>query len=267
MSLNIIVCIKSVPETAEADLEIAGDGSALDTDEIVFSINEWDNYAVEEAVRLKEKQGGTITVITVGDDEAEAALRRALAMGADEAIHCNDEAFERSDPATVATILTKTIEELDDEPTLILTGAQSADLGQGQTGVLLAQKLGLPWATLAVALDIDEETLTVTRELEANTQEQVSLSLPALVTVQSGINQPRYVSIMGIRKVRSKTIEEKEPDDLDLDEDELGFENSIFESRRLTPPIAGGAAEMLEGSLPEVCASAAQIIREKGGLQ
>lgn len=266
--MNILVCVKNVPETAEAELEIADSGDAIETDELVFAINEWDNYAVEEAVRLKEAQGGTITVLSLGDEESKGVLRRALAMGCDEAIHINDDAFEGSDPSTVAKALAKAIEESELELDLILAGAQSADEGYGQTGVLLAQQLGLPHATLAVGIEVsDGGTIVVKRELEANTLEKVELPLPALVTVQSGINQPRYVSIMGIRKVRSKTIEEKEADDLGLDEDDLGAEAAIWSSRVMSLPPTGGEAEILEGSIDAICARTAQIIREKGGLQ
>ena len=266
--MNIVVCVKNVPETAEAELEIADSGDAIETDELVFAINEWDNYAVEEAVRLKEAHGGSITVLSLGDEESESVLRRALAMGCDEAIHINDDAFDGSDPSTVAKALAKAIEESELEFDLILTGVQSADVGYGQTGVLLAQHLGLPHASLAVEIEVGGgSTIVVSRELEANTLEKVELPLPALVTVQSGINQPRYVSIMGIRKVRSKTIDEKEADDLGLDEDDIGTEAAIWSSRAMSLPPTGGEAEILEGSLDVVCARTAQIIREKGGLQ
>lgn len=266
--MNIVVCVKNVPETAEADLEIADSGDAIETDELVFAINEWDNYAVEEAVRLKEAQGGSITVLSLGDEESEGVLRRALAMGCDEAVHVNDDSFEGSDPTTVAKALAKAIEESELEFDLILTGVQSADMGYGQTGVLLAQFLNLPHASLAVGIETNNaQTIVVDRELEANTLEKVELPLPALVTIQSGINQPRYVSIMGIRKVRSKTIEEKEVDDLGLDEDDVGADAAIWSNRAMALPKSGGEAEILEGSLDAVCTRTAQIIREKGGLQ
>ncbi len=278
--MNVLVLIKSVPETAEADLEINDAGDALEADELVFAINEWDNYAVEEAVRIKEAQGGVITVMTLGDEEAESVLRRALAMGADEAVRVvDDEDFTGSDPATVAEALARAIEQRHGGGEgggggggvktfdLIRAGAQSSDLGQGQTAVLLAQRLGLPHATLVVGLSFgDDGTIVVQRELEANTVAEVSLPLPALITLQSGINQPRYVSILGIRKVRSKTIDEVEADDLDFDEEDIGATASIVAERRLTPPQECARAQMLEGNLPQICSAAALVVRDaKGG--
>lgn len=262
--MEILVLVKQVPETAEADLEINGDGSDLEREDLVFTINEWDNYAVEEAVRLKEEHGGRVTAITIGDEEAEDVLRRGLAMGCDEAIHLNDEAFLGSDPAGLARSLAAAIAGRAFD--LILSGVQSADQGQGQTGVLLAQLLGLPYASMAIALKIKDGRLLVTRELEANTQEEVELPLPALVSVQSGINQPRYVSIMGIRKVRSIAIGARDVDGLGL-AGRVGAGASAVAARSLALPEAGAGAEIITGSLEAICQRAAGIIREKGGLK
>lgn len=263
--MDILVLVKNVPETAEADLKIVGGGRAVETDDLVFSINEWDNYAVEEAVSLKEALGGKVTVLTLGDEEAEDVLRRGMAMGADEAIHICDDDFEGSDPRTVALAIQRALDDRSFD--LILTGAQSGDLGQAQTGVLLARLLGLPHAALAVGLEAAGDKVVVTRELEANTLEKVELPLPALVTVQSGINQPRYVSILGIRKVRKMKIDLLEADDLDLEPEEIGEEGSQVGARSLELPPTGAGAEMLKGSLEATCGRLAEIIREKGGLQ
>ena len=249
--MDILVLVKNVPETAEADLKIVGGGREVETDDLVFSINEWDNYAVEEAIGLKEARGGKVTLLTLGDEEAEDVLRRGLAMGADEAVHVCDEDLDGSDPRTVALAFKKALADRSFD--LILTGAQSGDLGQAQTGVLLAQLLELPYATLAVGLQAGEDKVVVTRELEANTLEKVELPLPALVTVQSGINQPRYVSILGIRKVRKIEIELLEADDLDLEAGEIGAEGSQVAKRLLELPPVGTGAEMLSGSLEATC--------------
>ncbi|MFH1058902.1 MAG: electron transfer flavoprotein subunit beta/FixA family protein [Pseudomonadota bacterium] len=262
--MEILVLVKQVPETAEADLEIAADGSDVEREDLVFTINEWDNYAVEEAVRLKEEHGGRVTVMTIGDEEAEDVLRRGLAMGCDEAIHLNDEAFTGSDPAGLARSLAAAIQGRAFD--LILSGVQSADQGQGQTGALLAQLLDLPFASMAIGLKVADGRLKVTRELEANTQEEVELPLPALVSVQSGINQPRYVSIMGIRKVRSIAIDARDADGLGL-AGQVGAAAAAAAARSLALPEAGAGAELLTGSLEAICAKAAGIIREKGGLK
>lgn len=260
--MDILVLVKNVPEVAEADLEI--DDGELELEDLVFGINEWDNYAVEEAVRLKENHGGKVTLMTLGDEDAEDALRRGLAMGADEAIHLCDEAFDGSDAATLAKIFARAIG--DRKFDVILTGVQSADLGQAGTGVLLAQELGLPFATMAVGLEIAGDEAVVLRELESDMTEKVELPLPAVITVQSGINQPRYVSIMGIRKVRKITIDQTEADDLDFDEEEVGAEGAAVASMSLELPETGEGAEILEGSLEAVCSRAVEVVREKGGL-
>jgi electron transfer flavoprotein beta subunit len=260
--MDILVLLKNVPEVAEADLAI--DNGALDLEDLVYAINEWDSYAVEEAIRLKERHGGIVALMTLGDDEAEDVLRRGLAMGADEAIHLCDDAFDGSDAATLAKVLARAIGDRTFD--LILAGVQSADLGQAQTGVLLAQELGLPFATMAVEIQIDHDTATVLRELESDTTERIRLPLPAVITVQSGINQPRYVSIMGIRKVRKIAIDQTEAEDLGFDEEQVGAEASMLESAELSLPQTGAGAEMLEGSLDTLCTRAVAIIREKGGL-
>jgi electron transfer flavoprotein beta subunit len=260
--MKILVLVKNVPEVAEAELEI--DQGRLETEDLEYVINEWDNYAVEAAVQLTEAGGGEVTVMTLGDEEAEDVLRRGLAMGAGKAVHLCDEAFEDGDPAATARALAAAIKDQGFD--LILAGVQSADLGQAATGVLLASELGWPHATMAIDIEPAGSEVVVTRELENNTSEKVSLPLPAVITVQSGINQPRYVSIMGIRKVRKMTIETMEADDLGLDENQVGAAASAVASQGLNLPPAGEGAQMLSGSLEDICNQAAGILREKGGL-
>jgi electron transfer flavoprotein beta subunit len=263
--MEILVCVKNVPEVAEADLEITSGGAAIDTDDLVFAINEWDNFAVEEAVSLKEAHGGSVTVITLGDDEAEDALRRALAMGADEAIHLCDDLWDGADSAGVARAIVAAMK--DKKFDLVLTGVQASDSGQAQTGVLLASLMGLPHVTMAIGLELEGGKLTATRELEANTQEKVELNLPAVVTVQSGLNQPRYVSIMGIRKVRKKPVNMCDASELGLTGEQTGAAASAVAWRKLSLPRVGEGAEFLSGSMEDVCQQAADIIAEKGGLK
>ena len=262
--MNIVVCIKQAPEVTDADLEIRDDGLALETDDLVFDINEWDHYAVEEAVRLREAHGGTVRVVTIGDDECEEVLRKALAMGADEAFRVDGGAFEGSDATGVARGLEAAIRELPFD--LILTGVQSSDDGWGQVGVTLAEILGLPWAALAVQIEIEERHAIVHRELESNRLERVELPLPGLVTVQTGINVPRYVSVMGIRKVRGVEIRQTTAAELGLPAEEIGPEGSAVASRQLFAPERGEHVEMLTGSVDEMCEVAARIIRDRGGV-
>ncbi len=262
--MDIVVCVKQVPEVAEAELEVAPDGSSIDTEDLVEDINEWDNYAVEEAIRLKEAHGGSVTVVTLGDEEAEDVLRRALAMGADAAVLIDEEGFEGSDAFGIAGGLYGVLKDMSCD--LVLTGAQASDDGWGQVGLILAERLGLPFASLAVDIRIDGDTVFVNRELESNTQEKVALPLPALITIQTGINDPRYVSIMGIRKVRKIEIRETDREELGLSEKEVGFGGSGLASRTLSLPSAGAGAEILTGNLNEICEKTAQIIRERGGV-
>ena len=256
--MNIVVCCKAVPDVTEADLEIV-DGR-VDTEDLIFAMNEWDAHAVEAAVRLKERHGGHVTVVGLGDEETGSTLRRALAMGADAGVLIDGEELEGADAAGVARTLAAVIGGRAFE--LVLCGAQSSDTGWGSVGPLLAARLGVPFAALAVEIAVGEGKLTVHRELEANRLEVVELDLPALVTVQTGTDQPRYVSVLGIRKARRLPMDEVDADDLGLDPDELGAAASSVESTDLTLPETGARAEILDGSLSDVCGRAATLIRD-----
>jgi len=260
--MNIVVCVRQVPEVADAELEINKEGTEILKEDLVMDINECDNYAVEEAVRIKEAHGGKITVITLGDEDCEDVLRTALAMGADEAIRIDEQGFELSDAAGIAKGLYRAIRDLSFD--LLLTGAQSSDDGWGQVGLILAESLGLPYASLAVGIEIAEGKTIVHRELESNTREKVEIPLPAVLTVQTGINNPRYPSIMGIQKVRKIEIKETDSEELGLSEEDIGPMGSSVASQRLSLPAVGEGAEILTGSLGEICEQTAQIIRDKG---
>jgi len=262
--MNIVVCVKNVPEVAEEELEINDEGADVEREELGFAINEWDNYAVEEAVRIKEALGGKVTVVTIGNDDDEDVLRRSLAMGADEAILVDGEDLAGVDASAVSLILSRVLKPLEFD--LALCGAQAADDGFGQVGVALAERLNLPYASLVTAARVGAGKITVDRELESGMYETVELGLPALLTIQSGINEPRYVSIMGIRKARNAEIKNLSLDDLDLSEDDVRGTANWFESVEMSLPPEGEGAEILSGSLDEICARAAAIIKEKGGL-
>jgi electron transfer flavoprotein beta subunit len=262
--MQVVVFIKMVPEVADADLKISKGGTEIDVEDLVMGINEWDNYAVEEAIRIKEAHGGNVTVATLGDEDSEDVLRRALAMGADEAILIDGEDFEGSDAPGIARGLCEAIKDIPFD--LVLCGVQSADDGWAQVGLISAERLGLPFASLAVQVDIDGGRATVHRELEASTLEKVEISLPALITIQTGVNDPRYVSIMGIRKVRKVQIQETDAEGLELSGGQIGAAGSSVALRRLFLPPEGEGAQILTGSLPDICEKAAVIIRDKGGV-
>jgi electron transfer flavoprotein beta subunit len=262
--MNIIVCVKRVPETAEADIAIDKSGKDIQTDDLVFDINEWDNYAVEEAVRIKEEQGGTITVVTLGPPDSQDTLRRALAMGADEAIHLNDPALLGGDPYATARALHAA---LKDKPfDLLFTGVQAGDDGYAQVGPILAELLNIPHATMVSKLDLHGKEAHIHRELEGGLEEVCSIQLPALLAVQTGINEPRYVSIMGIRKAKQKEIRMAGINDLGLSADQVGTSGSLTELTAIFLPPAGKQAEILTGSAEQVSEKLANLLKEKGGL-
>ena len=261
--MHIVVCVKHVPEVIDAELKISKDGSEVITDDLEFDINEWDGFAVESALRFKEVHGGRVTAITLGNEESEEALRNALAMGADEAIRIDGKGFERSDALGIARGLHAVLEPLS--PDLIFTGAQSSDDGWGQVGLCLAEMMGLTYASLVVDFELKEDVIIAHRELEANTLERLELTLPCALTIQTGTNKPRYVSIMGIKKVRRVEIKSFSAAELGL-KDMIGAAASSVKDLTLTPPETKGRAEIIQGTLEEICDRTAQVIREKGGI-
>jgi len=199
--VNIIVCIKQVP-AKDAPLAIAGNW--IRESDIGFEMNEPDGYALEEALRLKEKHGGEVVVLSMGPDRVKQTIKEALAKGADRAIHIFDDAFAQLDPLGAATALSTAIkrEKFD----LVLTGLQSDDQGFGQTGVLLAGLLDLPHATIIMAIEAQDGKLRLKRELEAGWFQHIECSLPAVLTIQSGINKVRYATLKGIMAAKKKEI-------------------------------------------------------------
>jgi electron transfer flavoprotein beta subunit len=262
--LDIIVCVKRVPDTSEADVTVDKNGRQIAEQGLVFDINECDKYAVEEAVQLKEKLGGTVTAITLGPEGSDDTLRRCLATGADRAIRLHDAAFTGSDAAATARIFSKTIQSLKYD--LVMTGAQASDDLQSQVGPVMAEYLGLPYATIVNKLEVLDKGIKVHRELESGLEEVVELRLPALITVQTGINEPRYVSIMGIRKASRQEIKVSGLAETGLGAGEVGEAGSKVRIERLFAPPAGKATEILTGTVEEVAAKLAGLLKEKGGL-
>ena len=205
--MNIAVCVKRIPKTAEADIFIEKDGTDIKKDHLVFTLNDWDGYAVREAVLLKEKHGGEVTVITIGPEESKEVLTRCLAMGADRAMRIEEP--EAPDGHLIAKILSEAIKGQSFD--LILTGVQAEDDNCGQVGVSLAQMLGLPHAAIVTRIEIAESKATVRRELEGGIDEVTEIKLPAVLTIQTGINEPQYVSLAAHLEA-----EDKETKDLGL---------------------------------------------------
>ena len=259
--MDIVVCIKRVPDVAEADVEIESSGLRIDDSDLSWGMNEWDTFAVEEALRLKEEHGGSVTALTVGGEDDEEVLRRALAMGADQAVHLQDDAFTGTDPLGIARVLAAAIGKRPYD--LVLTGAVSGDTGSAQLGGMLAALLDVPQVALATRTALTDGKLEVQHEVEGGLERVVELDLPAVVTVQTGINQPRYVSIRGIRKVASVEIPVEGAGDLALEADALMPRLTLKE---LFLPPTGDGAEILEGSTAEVVEKLVERLRERGGI-
>src|ERR1700687_3286449 len=199
--MKILVAIKQVPER-EAQMRVAADGKWIDEDDLNYTINEPDAYALEEALQLKEKNGGEVVVVCAGPERVLSTLREALAKGADRAIHIESEDLGDRDTLGVAQMLADAMKS--EAPDLILTGLQSDDLGLGQTGVVLAELLGIPHATIIMHVEVTSNGLKVKRELEDGWFQHVEMPLPALLTIQSGGNKLRYATLMGIKKAKTK---------------------------------------------------------------
>ena len=262
--MDILVCVKRVPDTSEAEVVIAKDERRIEEGGLVFDINEWDKYAVEEAVLLKEKLGGSVIAVVMGAEGIQITLRRCLATGVDNAIRLTDKAFEGSDATTVARILYQAIKDLKFD--LVLTGVQSSDDSYAQVGPVLAEFLEIPHATLVTHIEIMDGKARVHRELEEGLEEVVEVQLPALFTIQTGINEPRYVSIMGVRKASQKEIKVLDLKGLGLKEEEVGEAGSKVKVEKLFIPPVTKESEILQGEPEEVAAKLAQILKDKGGL-
>jgi electron transfer flavoprotein beta subunit len=262
--LDIIVCVKHVPETAEADIKIDASGKNVEKSGLVFDINEWDDYALEEAVRLKEKLGGTVTAITLGSAEADNTLRKCLARGADKAVRLTDPKFEGSDGYATAKILSKAIKDIPFN--LILTGAQAGDDGSAVVGVIIAELLGIPHATMVKKVEPSGELVKLNRELEGGLEEILEVKLPAVLAIQTGINEPRYVSIMGTRKAMQKEIKVIGLSGVGLGENEVGEAGSWVLTQKMYVPPVEKQAEFLKGSPDEVASKISEILKSKGLL-
>ncbi|RLC30825.1 MAG: electron transfer flavoprotein subunit beta [Deltaproteobacteria bacterium] len=263
--MEILVCVKRVPDTEENEIEIADDGRDIDRDDLVYSVNEWDNYAVEEAIQIVDKVGGSVTVVTVGDEESEEVLRREMAMGAEKGILACDDAFEGSDGRGIATVLKAVAEKGNYD--LILTGAQ-ADDGAGQVGGMLAAMLDLPYASLVNLIEVmDDKKLKIGREIEGGNQEINEIELPCVLSIQTGINEPRYVGIRGIRKVASVEIPTMGAADLGVSADAVGADGAKLKKIDYFVPEMGEGAEMLEGSLEEMAEKLIEMLKAKGGIK
>lgn len=263
--MELLVCVTRVPDAAENEIEVNRDGTDIERDDLVYSVNEWDNYAVEEAIQIRDRVGGSVTVVTVGDEEDEEVLRREMAMGADKGVLLSDGAFEGSDGLGIARILKAEIEKGNYD--LILTGAQSEG-GAAEVGGMLAALLDVPFASLVCQIDVvDEKRIKVGREIEGGNIEVNAIDLPCVLSIQTGINEPRYVGIRGIRKVASLEIPTCTADDLGLEASTVGSAGARVRRRDYFVPELGEGAEMLQGDTDEIIAKLIELLKARGGLK
>jgi electron transfer flavoprotein beta subunit len=261
--VKIIVPVKQVA-ALDDDFELLDDGSGVDPDFVEHDLNEWDAFSVEAALELREGDGGDseVVVVTVGDEEAEEALLGCLARGADRAVRIWDESLQDADPLVIARVLAGAVSR--ESADLVLCGVQSSDAVNGATGVALAGYLELPHVAVVKQLDYDpgQSVATVKRELEGGLAEVLRVRLPALLTIQTGINEPRYANLRAIKQARDKPLEVTTPGELGVEAGELV---AVAGSRRraLRPPDRGAGAEMLAGSPSEVATRIVEIVQER----
>jgi electron transfer flavoprotein beta subunit len=262
--VEILVCARRVPDTSENELTLSSAGNDIDRDELVYSINEPDNYAVEEALQIVTRLGGKVTVVTVGDEEDEEILRRELAMGANQAVLISDEAFLGSDGRGIAATLAAFIRKNNFD--LILTGVQAED-GAAQVGGMVAATLDYPFASLVNSIEVvDAKKLKVSREIEGGNKEINEIDLPCVLSIQTGINEPRYVGMRGIRQVASVEIPTLGASELGLDGVSVGVAAAKVKRVDYFVPALGKGAEMLTGSREENIEKLLELVRAKGGL-
>jgi electron transfer flavoprotein beta subunit len=263
--VEILVCAKRVPDTSENEIALNSDGDDIERDELVYSINEPDNYAVEEALQIVAKVGGKVTVATVGGEDDEEILRREMAMGANHGVLITDEAFEGSDGRGIATILKAFVQK--GQYDLILTGVQ-ADDGAAQVGGMLAAMLDYPFASLVNSIEaLDGRKLKISREIEGGNKEISEIDLPCVLSIQTGINEPRYVGMRGIRAVASVPVPTYGATELGLQADAVGAGAAKVKRVDYFVPGLGKGAEILEGDREENIEKLLALIAAKGGLK
>lgn len=250
--MKVVVCVKQVGSLGD-EVEFTDDERDVDPDYLDYALNEWDSYATEEALRLREAAGdGEVVAVTVGDEAAEDAMRRALAMGADRGIRIWSDELAGADPITVARALAEVVR--GESPDLVFCGVQSSDAVQAATGAALAEVLDLPRVAVVTKLELGSGSATVHRELEGGLVDVVEVDTPAVLTIQTGINEPRYATLRAIKQAEQKEIEVREPGDLGAPASRV---------RRMFVPPKGEGAEMLDGDAASIAGRIKEIVDER----
>ena len=260
--MKIMVCLKQVPHQ-DARLDISGDGTWIKEDNIKFEINSYDTYALEEALRVKDAGEADVFVVSIGPDRVTQALRTALGMGADRAIHVKDAEVDGSDALGVAKVLAAIAKE--ESPDLVFMGLMSDDGNFAAVPPMLAQLMGIPHTTAAVKVERSNGSLTIDREIEGGAHEVVQLQAPCVVAVQTGLNQVRYASLKGIMAAKKKPLDVKTAADLGL-AGQVGAGAAKVKVESIATPPKGETAEILEGSTDDVVGGLVNKIKELGVL-
>ena len=251
--MNILVCIKQVPDM-ESKFKVGAEGTWYDSADLAWRMNEYDEYAVEQAVQLKEKTGGDLTVLCIGPDRVKETMKKALAMGCDRGVHVADDASFTRDPFAIASIIAEFARSKGFD--LIFTGMQSQDRGSAQVGVLAAEMLNLPSITTIVDFAFDNNTISVKRELEGGVKAKVTCPTPALVTCQLGLNTPRYPTLPNIMKAKKKEL-------LSIPVADLLKVQGLEETASLYFPEKKGGGLILEGDIGDLADRLIKILKEK----
>ena len=254
--MKIVVCVKYVPDTA-TKIKISSSGKEIDPTDVAFVVNPYDEFAVEEALKIKEKSGGEVIVIGAGSDQANAGLRTCLAMGADSAILISDPSLEKADSFVVGTVLARAIQNLN--PDLILFGKHAIGVDNGQVPAVVAEQLNLPQASVVAKLEIQDKHFRAERDIEG-AQEIIEGSLPVVVTAQKGLNVPRYASLKGIMAAKKKQIATQTPASLGLTADDLKPRVSV---ELMTLPPSRPPGKILKGEVADVVPQLVKLLHEE----
>lgn len=265
LNVEILVCARRVPDTSENEIALNPAGNDIERDDLVYSINEWDNYAVEEALQIVARVGGAVTVATVGGEDDEEILRREMAMGANHGVLISDDAFAGSDGRGIAAILKAFVRK--GKYDLILTGVQAED-GGAQVGGMLAAMLDYPFASLVNSIELLKGgKLRISREIEGGNKEINEIDLPCVLSIQTGINEPRYVGMRGIRQVAALPIATPDAAELGIDLATVGAAATKVKRVDYFVPAVGKGAQMLEGTREENIEKLIELVAAKGGLK
>lgn len=257
--MNILVCVKQVPDTAIA-IKLDAEQKSIDRSEITYVVNPFDEYAIEAGLQLKEKYGGEVTLVTMGPDRADEALRTGLAMGADKGVHISDPALEGSDTLVTAKVLAAAIKGLPYD--IVLCGKVATDDNTGQVGPALAELLGIPHISGATTLEVDDaaKKATATREVEGGFM-RMEVPIPAVITAEKDLNAPRYPSLPGIMKAKTKPVDKKDVASLGMDPSSVGLAGSKIQPMGMSLPPEREAGRIIEGEAEEAAKELARLLR------